>query len=150
MLVKFYYKYHLILNFCQDGTQYRQLKQQMSQISKKSFPSKYELQADQPLVTACCTISVPSWDLPPDKKTVPTPRCNPKKLILILPLQLVNKKLQSAAMRVTMTYGTRLSTKFYSLHCVQYCKNNFNNIIEHVAIKDSNTVLYVGVIISRS
>ena len=45
-----------------------------------------------------------------------------------------------------MTYDTRLSTKFYSLHCVQYCKNNFNNIIEHVAIKKSNTVLYVGVI----
>jgi len=43
-----------------------------------------------------------------------------------------------------MIYGTRLSTKFYSLHCVQYCKNNFT--IEHVAIKDSNTVLYEGVI----
>lgn len=45
-----------------------------------------------------------------------------------------------------MIYGTRLSTKFYSLHCVQYCKNNFNNTTEHVAIKESNTVLYVGVI----
>lgn len=48
------------------------------------------------------------------------------------------------AIRVIMTYGTRLSTKFYSLYCVQYCKNNFKNIIEHVAIKDSNTILYVG------
>ena len=150
MVVKFYYKHHLILNFGQYGTQYRQLKQQMSQISKKNFPSKYEPQAHQPHVTACCTISVHSWDLPPDKKTVPTPGCNPKKLILILPLQLINKKLQSVAMRVTAIYGTRLSTKFYSLHCVQYCKNNFNNITEHVAIIESNTVLYVGVIISRS
>ena len=45
-----------------------------------------------------------------------------------------------------MIYGTRLSTKFYSSHCVQYCENNFNNIIKHVVIKESNTVLYVGVI----
>lgn len=47
-------------------------------------------------------------------------------------------------------YGTRLSTKFYSLHCAQYCKNNFNSIIEHAAIKESsqhrNTVLYVRAI----
>jgi hypothetical protein len=80
--------------------------------------------------------------LPPDKKTAYW-GCNPKKLILILPLQLVNK--QSVSIRFTMIYGTRLSTKFCSLHCVQYCKNNFNTI-EHVAIKQSNTVLYVGVI----
>jgi hypothetical protein len=45
---------------------------------------------------------------------------------------------QSVAIRVTMIYGTRLPTKFYSEHSVRYCKNNFNNIIEHAAINESS------------
>jgi hypothetical protein len=37
-----------------------------------------------------------------------------------------------------MIYAKTLPTKFYSLRGIQYCKNNFNNITEHAAIKESS------------